>query len=209
MKVKVGLEPREDAARVRAVRDAIGPEIKLGVDANGGWSVAQAVAVLDALRDQGLAFAEQPVPPGDPLQLADVRRRVGLPVVADESVNNAQDALNLIRAGAVDALSIYVGKAGGIGPARAIAAVAAAAGVACTVGSNLELGIGSAAMIHLALATPGIEAEAWPCDILTPFYNEHDLLTESLPITAGQARAFERPGLGVELDEAALARYRA
>lgn len=131
-----------------------------------------------------------------------------MPVLADESVNTAQDALGLIRADAVDALSIYVGKAGGIGPARAIAAVAAAAGIACTVGSNLELGIGSAAMTHLALATPGIDAEAWPCDILTPFYNEDDLLVDSLPIIAGRAAAFaDRPGLGVTLDESALARY--
>jgi L-alanine-DL-glutamate epimerase-like enolase superfamily enzyme len=102
-----------------------------------------------------------------------------------------------------------VAKGGGIGPARKIAAVAEAAGLTCTVGSNLELGVASAAMIHLAMATPGIGAEEFPCDIIGPFYYESDLLVEPLPIQAGAARPFERPGLGVELDEGLLARYRA
>lgn len=76
MKVKVGLDPVIDIARVRAVRDAIGFEIQLGVDANGGWTIAQAVAALDALRDVRLAFVEQPIAPGDAQQLAWLRRRV-------------------------------------------------------------------------------------------------------------------------------------
>ena len=79
-----------------------------------------------------------------------------------------QDAMALTRAGAADILSVYVGKGGGIGPARKMAAVAEAAGLTCTVGSNLELGIASAAMAHLATATPGIGAEEFPCDILGP-----------------------------------------
>jgi muconate cycloisomerase len=114
----------------------------------------------------------------------------------------------LARAGAADVLSIYVGKGGGIGAGRKVAALAEAAGLTCTVGSNLELGVASAAMIHLAMASPGIGAEEFPCDILGPFFYEGDLLAEPLPITAGAARPLERPGLGVELDERLLARYR-
>lgn len=86
--------------------------------------------------------------------------------------------------------------------------VAEAAGLTCTVGSNLELGVASAAMIHLAMATTGINAEDFPCDILGPFFYEDDLLVEPLQIKAGSARPFERPGLGVELDESKLYRYR-
>ena len=82
-----------------------------------------------------------------------------------------------------------------------IAAVAEAAGLVCTVGSNLEMGVASAAMIHLAMATPAIAAEEFPCDILGPFFYEDDMLAEPLPIQAGKASPFERPGLGVELDE--------
>jgi len=87
-------------------------------------------------------------------------------VIADESVYTAQDALSILRAGGADVLSIYVGKSAGIGPARKTAAIAEAAMAGCTVGSNLEMGIGSAAMIHLALSTPGITADEFPCDIL-------------------------------------------
>jgi muconate cycloisomerase len=81
-------------------------------------------------------------------------------------------------------------------------------GLSCTLGSNLELGIASAAMIHVAMATPGITAEEFPCDILTPFFYEADLLAEPLSITAGQARPFERPGLGVALDDDKVEHYR-
>jgi L-alanine-DL-glutamate epimerase-like enolase superfamily enzyme len=208
MKVKVGIEPDGDVARVRAVREAIGPKVRLGVDANGGWSPRVAIQTIRRMCEFGIYFAEQPVPPVDVTWMADVRNHVDVPVMADESVNTVQDAMNLARAGAADVLSLYVGKGGGLGMARKVAAVAEAAGLVCTVGSNLEMGIASAAMIHLAMATPGIAAEEFPCDILSPFFYEDDLLAEPLPIQAGRAAPFERPGLGVELDEAKLKRYR-
>src|SRR5258707_14756532 len=111
------------------------------------------------------------------------------------------DARVVGRLGAADVLSIFVGKAGGIGPARVIGEFAQSAGLKCTVGSNLELGVGSAAMVHLAIATRGISAEEYPCDIIGPFYYEDDIVRQPLPITAGEARANTAPGLGVELDE--------
>ncbi len=208
MKVKVGLDPEEDVARVRAVRRAVGPDVRLGVDANGGWAPRVAIQTIRRLYESNIYFAEQPVPALDVAWLADVRRQVQVPVMADESVYTLQDAMAVVRAGAADVLSVYVGKGGGIGPARKIAAVAEAAGLTCTVGSNLELGVASAAMIHLAMATPGIGAEEFPCDILGPFFYEDDLLAEPLPITGGQAKPLERPGLGVELDERKVDRYR-
>jgi muconate cycloisomerase len=208
MKVKVGIDPDQDVARVRAVREAIGPDIRLGVDANGGWAPRVAIQTIRRLYPYNIFFAEQPVADLDIAWLADVRSQVEVPVMADESVYSLQDAMSIVRAGAADILSVYVGKGGGISAARKIAAVAEAAGIVCTVGSNLELGVASAAMIHLAMATPTIAAEEFPCDILTPFFYETDLLVESLPITAGSARPSDRPGLGVELDEAQLRRYR-
>jgi muconate cycloisomerase len=208
MKVKVGLEPEGDVARVRAVREAVGPEVRLGVDANGGWSPRVAIQTIRRLAAYNIYFAEQPVPALDVAWLADVRRQVEVPVMADESVYTLQDAMAIARAGAADILSAYVGKGGGIGPARKIAAIAEASGLSCTLGSNLELGVASAAMIHVAMATPGITAEEFPCDILTPFFYEADLLAEPLPITAGQARPFDRPGLGVALDDAQVEHYR-
>lgn len=208
MKVKVGIDPEADIARVRAVREAIGPDVRLGVDANGGWSPRVAIQTVRRLREFDIFFVEQPVAALDVAWLADVRRHVEVPIMADESVFSLQDAMAVVRHEAADVLSVYIGKGGGIGPARKIAAVAEAAGLTCTIGSNLELGVASAAMIHLAMATPGIGAEEFPCDIIGPLYYDEDLLVEPLPIRGGEARPPEGPGLGVELDEGKLERYR-
>lgn len=208
MKVKVGIEPDADVARVEAVRAAIGPAIKLGVDANGGWSVATALAVIPRLSHFDIGFVEQPVAPEDLADFAAARRGDSLPIIADESVYTMTDAKLLARSKAADVFSIYVGKAGGIGPARRIAEFARSVGIKCTLGSNLELGVGSAAMTHLAIATAAISTEEFPCDIIGPFYYTDDVIRERLPISPGVARASTAPGLGVELDEAKVAKYR-
>jgi muconate cycloisomerase len=131
-----------------------------------------------------------------------------MPILADESVETVDDAFALSRAGAADALSIYVGKGAGLGMARRIAGFAQTAGLACTVGSNGELGIASAAMIHLGLTLPAGTAEAFPCDILSSFLYEDMLLAEPLPVEGGRAYPPAGPGLGVELDGASVERYR-
>jgi L-alanine-DL-glutamate epimerase-like enolase superfamily enzyme len=209
LKVKVGMDPEGDLERVRAVRAAVGQGFRVGIDANGGWSTRTAIHTIRRMVEQsGVYFAEQPVAPGDPQWLAEVRRNVPVPVMADESCYTLQDAMALVRASAADILSVYVGKGGGVGPARKIAAVAEAAGLTCTVGSNLELGVASAAMTHLAMASPGINPEEYPCDILGPLAYDDDLLAEPLDWRDGSVRALERPGLGVTLDEQALSRYR-
>jgi L-alanine-DL-glutamate epimerase-like enolase superfamily enzyme len=206
MKVKVAMGP-DDVARVRAVREAIGDEIRLGVDANGGWSPREAVQALRQMMPYRIYFAEQPVPPLDVQWMADVRRQTELPVMADESLYSLQDAMALARSGAADMFSIYVGKSG-LTSARKIAAVAEAAGLICTIGSNMELGVATAAMIHLAISTPAIDAETIPCDILSHLFYDTNLLTQPLPVSGAEARAPQGPGLGVELDEASLKRYR-
>lgn len=208
LKVKTGIEPGEDLDRVKAVRAAIGPDVRLGIDANGGWEPRVAIRTIRQMHEAcGIYFAEQPVAPLDVQWMADVRRNSPVPVMADESCYTLQDAMALARAAAADIFSVYVGKGGGIGPARKIAAVAEAAGLTCTVGSNLELGVASAAMAHLAAATPGIGAEEFPCDILGPLAYEHDLLREPLDIVNGAVAPPHRPGLGIELDESRLKQY--
>jgi muconate cycloisomerase len=208
MKVKVGLEPNGDVARVSAVRAAIGAEIKVGVDANGGWSGEDALKTIEHLYEQKIYFVEQPVAPEDLARMIELHHQLNVPLIADESVFSLQDATTLAFARAADVLSIYVGKAGGIGPARRIAEFALSAGLKCTLGSNLELGVGSAAMTHLALATRSITAEEFPCDIIGPFFYEDDIVREPLPIVPGRAAANERPGLGIELDNEKVERYR-
>jgi muconate cycloisomerase len=209
MKVKVGIDPAGDAARLAAVRAAVGANTFVGVDANGGWGDADtALRAIELLRPHRPAFVEQPVASGDLFGMARVRAGAKLPVIADESVYTLADAQNLAAAQACDVFSIYVGKAGGIGPARRIAEFARAQNLSCTIGSNLEMGIGSAAMIHLALACRGVTAEQFPCDIIGPLYYEDDVLREPLPIRGGEARATDKPGLGVEFDDAKVEQYR-
>jgi L-alanine-DL-glutamate epimerase-like enolase superfamily enzyme len=210
MKVKVGIDPDGDVARVRAVREAIGPNAKLGVDANGGWvTPGDAVTCIGKLLAYDLLFVEQPVQAGDVFGMCEARQVFEkLPFVADESVYTLQDAENLAQARACDVFSIYVGKAGGIAPARAIADFALSIGLTCTVGSNLEMGVGSAAMTHLAIATRGVDAETYPCDIIGPLFYEDDIVREPLPIVPGSARVNDQPGLGVELDDEKVDRYR-
>jgi L-alanine-DL-glutamate epimerase-like enolase superfamily enzyme len=210
MKVKVGIDPVGDFARVRAVREAVGRHVKLGVDANAGWPTPQIAieCIRQLCSESDIYFAEQPVPAGDDDALAEVRQNVPVPIVADESVWSLADAKMLARAKAADVFSIYVGKAGGIGPAREISEFAQSVGIQCTIGSNLELGVGSAAMIHLALSASGVDAENYPCDIIGPMFYEEDVLTQPLPISGGHAMPHDRPGLGVELDDEKVAKYR-
>jgi muconate cycloisomerase len=210
MKVKVGVDPESDIERVRSVREAVGPEVKLGVDANGGWVAPDiAIPTIQRLREFNIYFAEQPVNEGDIEGMAEVRRAIGdLPIVADESLYTLSDAKALAARNACDVFSIYIGKAGGIGPAKAIADFAHQAGITCVIGSNLELGVGSAAMIHLALAHAAFVPEKFPSDIIGPFFFEDDILNPPLPLKPGEARVFDKPGLGINLDEEKIERYR-
>jgi muconate cycloisomerase len=192
------------------VREAVGPDVKLGVDANGGWGTfGNAVTVIGRLLQYNIAFVEQPVPAADILGMWGVRNDIpSVPIIADESVYTRQDAENLAELGACDVVSIYVGKAAGIAPALEIARYAQTLGLTSTVGSNLELGVGSAAMIHLALASRAIDAETFPCDIIGPLFYEDGILAEPLPIKGGEARVYAKPGLGVELDHEKVDKYR-
>ncbi|HEV3440760.1 MAG TPA: mandelate racemase/muconate lactonizing enzyme family protein [Gemmata sp.] len=208
VKVKVGLDPETDVARVRAVREVAGPKIPVTIDANCGWTIQQAKHCLRQLTDVPLLFAEQPIPAGDPVAMAELRRDIPTPIMADESVFTLQDAWQLTVHRAADILSVYPGKHGGIAATAEIIAVAKAAGLRCTIGSNLELGIGTAAMLHVAAAFPEVDCDTFPADTIGPFYHDGDVVTHPLELGPPYAKVPSGPGLGVELDEAALARWR-
>ena len=208
LKVKVGIDLEGDVARVEAVRKLAGPDIPITVDSNCGWNATTALQALHRLRASNLLVAEQPIPPGDVEAMAALRTLGGIPIMADESVFTLADAWNVARAHAADVISVYPGKNGGILASIEIAHVAQAAGLSCHIGSNLELGIASAAMLHLAAATPAIDSQTYPADILGPNYHETDLLREPLTLGPERARVPDGPGLGVELDEDQLERFR-
>ena len=208
LKVKTGLDPKTDIERVRAVRDLAGPDMQMTIDSNCGWTIQQAKYCLRELEGVNLLLAEQPIQPGDPVAMAELRRDTIAPIMADESLFTLQDAWQLSLHRAADIFSIYPGKHGGIAATAEIIAVAKAAGLRCTMGSNLELGIGTAAMLHIAAAFPEVDTECFPADTIGPFYHDSDLITEPLDLGPPSAKIPTGPGLGVELDEAQLARWR-
>ncbi len=207
LKVKVGLDLTEDIARVRAVRELAGSDVTIGIDGNCGWDISTAQKALAALEELDILFAEQPIGTEDARSLAALRQSTSIPLMADESVFTAADAKNLIAVGAVDILSIYPGKNSGILPAMAISNIAQAAGIVCSMGSNLELGVATAAMLHLGVAAQAIDSEIYPGDFIGPLYHEADMITEPLELGPVVASVPEGPGLGVELDEDQIERY--
>jgi len=201
MKLKVGHDPLEyDLERLRQVREAVGDDIRLTVDANGGWSVHDAIRAAPRLEELGVVFVEQPVHRLDLEGLARVRQHIRLPVMADESVFTVQDALRCLQGGAADIISIYPGKNGGLLNTLTIAAMCEAVGVHCAIGSNLEWDLGSAAMAHACAAIPNIGVERYAADIIGPVFHTEHATTPSLCPKPGFVTVPQGPGLGLEID---------
>lgn len=197
VKVKVGGDPAVDVERIEAAAGAVPEGVRVTVDANGGWSDAkEALAAIRAVEDL-VDAVEQPVPAGNVADLAYVRERSRVPVVADEDAGSAADVVDLERRGAVDAVNVKLQQAGGLLPALRAAHAAGAAGRPVRVGSMVASGVGTAASLHLALAAPAVEAN----DLVGPFLFEERVTTwdPSPPrLTA------EGPGLGVSVDRKRL-----
>lgn len=200
IKVKVGGAVADDVARVTAVREAIGSDIHVVVDANGGWSAETAIKAMAELVPLGVELDEQPTPRGDLIGLAKVRKETAVPVMADEACFDLWHAKELIDRQACDVISVYPGKNGGIARTKEIVDYAAEHGVACSIGSNLEWDIATAAMGHLILACPNLQVEKYPGDVLGPVYHEARVAKEPLVIEGPNVTISDRPGLGVEVD---------
>jgi O-succinylbenzoate synthase len=196
-KVKVaepGQPPAADIARVEAVRDAIGPDGSVRVDANGGWSVDEAAGMLRSLARFGLEYAEQPCATLD--ELAELRKRVDVPLAADESIRRAEDPMKVRAAGAAD---IVVLKAQPLGGVRAALEIAAACGLPVVVSSAVESSVGLAAGVALAAALPALDHA---CGLATMSLLSGDVTAAPLAESGG-----ELPVRAAEVDEAALARF--
>jgi muconate cycloisomerase len=135
IKVKVGTDPDQDVARVRAVREAVGPKIAIVIDANCAWDADTAIRCCHALQSANLALVEQPTPDGDYEAMAKVRRAIQVPIMADDICFDFVHAQELIRHQACDVISVYPGKHGGIRKSVEIVQYAADHQVACTIGS--------------------------------------------------------------------------
>ncbi|MEP6695872.1 MAG: o-succinylbenzoate synthase [Pseudonocardiales bacterium] len=198
-KVKVaeaGQPLSADVDRVAAVRDAIGPAGSVRVDANGGWSVEEAVSAILALSRFGLEYVEQPC--RSLHEMARVRRRVDVLLAADESVRNAEDPLRVAGLAAADIVVLKVQPLGGV---RAALAVAQTCGLPVVVSSALETSVGIAAGVALAAALPELP---YACGLGTGQLLAGDVVTESLLPVDG-ALPVRRPAV----DPAALLTWQA
>ena len=200
-KIKVGPDADDAVTRAGAVR-AAAPALALRCDANGAWGAAAATAVARRLATLGVAWLEQPVPADDVAGLARVRRDGDLPIAADEAVTDLR-AIEAL-ATAADAVVLKLVQLGGLAAARDAAGLAARRGLRVTVTTGLETGIARAAALHLAASLPDpLEA----CGLATAALLADDLVRD--PIADGpRMRPPRGPGLGITLDEVALARWR-
>jgi muconate cycloisomerase len=148
-----------------------------------------------------IAWVEQPLPRRDLEGLRLLRRRTAVPIMADESCQSLDDAYALARAQAADVFNVYVVEAGGLQAARDLFAFAASAGVACILGSQAEMGIGTAACAHLGVAVPNLPHA---CETFGPLRYRRDIVAAPVPIDAGYLQPPDGPGLGVTLDTEAI-----
>ncbi|MCA9114834.1 MAG: muconate cycloisomerase [Planctomycetaceae bacterium] len=204
IKVKVGTNPEEDIARVRAVREVIGSERAIVIDANCGWDAPTAIDAALKMQELGLNVGvfEQPTTQGDYAALAAVRKAVGpaMKVMADDIVFDLVHARECIRNEAVDVVSIYPGKCGGIARTKTIVDYCAEHGIPCSMGSNLEWDVATAAMCHMCVALPNLKIEEFPGDILGPEYHEIRIARNPLKISGPMVSITDQPGLGVDVD---------
>lgn len=160
LKVKVGTDAAGDLARVRAVREAVGPRVVIRLDANQGWTPREAVRVIRGIEDAGLdvELVEQPVAHWDLDGLAWVSDRVDVPVLADEAIYGVRELLEVIRRRAADMVNVKLAKCGGLGPARTLLELAEAQGLGTVVGSMMEgpVGVGAAASLVAAYGTTAV-----------------------------------------------------
>jgi len=216
IKLKGGIDQKRDVELVKQIRQAIGPDLNICVDANQGYPTPKvAVKIVKAMEEYGLFYMEQPVEGID--QMAAVARRVDTPIMADESAWTPEDVIEIIQKKAADIISIYTTKPGGMFKAKKVAAVAEAAGLKCNVNGSVETGVGNAANVHLAAST-GVVTMGCVVPVSSPkekakpgiagIYYQDDIITEPFSFDDGDIIVSSKPGLGIELDEDKLKHYR-
>jgi L-alanine-DL-glutamate epimerase-like enolase superfamily enzyme len=195
LKLKGGLDDAGDVARTLKVREAVGPDVRIAFDANGGYTVAQSRAFLAGSAEARLDFLEQPTPREHPEWLGEVQRSSPLPIMADECLTTPRQALDLASGPQVRLFNIKLMKVGGIHPALAIDAIAESAGVGVMVGCLDESALAIAAGLHFALARPNVRC----ADLDAHFALVDDPAAGAVTCRDGFLYAGPGPGLGVDL----------
>ena len=202
IKVKIGLNPLEDIYRVKAIRKAVGDDIRIRLDANQGYTVKQAVRVLRSLEPLDIEFCEQPVHWRDLDGMREVRKMTEIPIMADESVHSPTDVIEIIKHDAADMVNIKLMKSGGIRNAIKIANICESAGLLCQIGCMSETRIAISAGLHLAIALDIIKFSDLDGYILL---SEDFASGVSLRGTCNFIS--DKPGLGITVNTKILEKY--
>lgn len=197
IKIKVGREVDYDVERIKEIRAAVGPNIKLRVDANQIWSVKTAIQAIHKMEKYDLQLVEQPTPYYDIDGLAEVSRSVSVPITADESCTTFESALKLIEKRAVAAFTVYPSEAGGLLKAKQIVELADTYGIWCVTGSWAETGVATMANAHLIASSRNFPFAA---DTHYEWYSS-DVLKQPIHFEQGRVKLTDAPGLGIELAE--------
>ena len=218
LKLKAGAE-RETldlVARLRAIRTAVGPDVRLRLDVNGAWDLPTAEDRLEAVARFTIEYVEQPLPADDSAGAAELRRRVGVPIAADEAAASLVAVRRLLAEGAADVLVVKPARVGGPVAVAEIAAAAAAHDVPVVISTLFETGIGIAAALMAAAQLRHVPGARFPAPLAhglaTAGLLEHDLLEEPLVVEAGRMHAPGGDGagrLGVTVSRRAVARFAA
>ncbi|MEA3462582.1 MAG: dipeptide epimerase [Bacteroidota bacterium] len=201
IKVKLGTTTREDVARIKAIREAVGHDYPIRIDANQGWDTITAIETLKALEPFGIEHCEEPIPHWNNRELVKVRENSPIPIMADESVFDHHDAFRLASMGACDYFNIKLSKSGGISNALKIVSVAEAAGIKCQVGCMSESRFALTALMHLVLASSTI----------VHYDMDSSLMLDADPVTGGIEymgsglwTLRDKSGIGAAFDDAFL-----
>ena len=215
IKMKGGLDLARDLVLMRRLREALGPDINILVDANQGYpSPKEAIKWGNLMNQYNLQYLEQPVE--GLMQMKQVTEGLQCPVCADESCWTIADALDVIRFGAADFISIYTTKAGGLYNARTIARIAENAGIRCNVNGSGEFGVGNAANLHMACCGRNIDlASVFPIThidgidqtkVAARWYTD-DIIKKPFDYEDGCLIVPDGPGLGIEVDMDKIRKY--
>ncbi len=205
IKLKVGRESaKQDEALVSAVRQTVGTEIKVRIDANRKWGLREAIAGLHRLEQYDIEYVEDPIKGHDASGLAEVRRSVAIPVAVDEALGAADRMQRLAVTDSADVLVIKAGRLGGLKEALELMRLAEDRGKGLVMTSSLECGVGLAASIHLAAT---LTAHPFAHGLATGPLLESDLLSAAALPWRGSVMTPAGPGLGVSVDGSLLEKY--
>ena len=204
--LKMGEKPiGDEIRRYIGIREHLGEDVKLVVDANQGWVLSETLEFIEGIKGYHLDLLEQPIDRRDLSGLKRIREHLVGPLSADESLVAAADAAVLIREQIVDVFSIKVSKNGGLETSKLIAQMAAGFGLKCLMNSMLEFGITQAASLHLGCTLPNLMDCGHAYGSVTRMSD--DITDFGQHISGGVVTVPSRPGLGVNLDDEKLKKY--